>query len=144
MRRPNGKGAPANSKPHLWLRRGCNCYKQGRGRRRVRASRRPLRLASHPPAPIRIHFPLLYLALTLLRGNLLINSQLVSAARRLINRRRVARWRHAQNPPSAPRRRDLRAFILKCSPPGRHYRARLPNLTARRAFVQLHPNPRSG
>lgn len=45
-------------------------------------------------------FPLLYLALTLLRGNLLINSQLVSAARRLINRRRVARWRHAQNPPS--------------------------------------------
>lgn len=33
---------------------------------------------------------------TLLRGNLLINSQLVSAARRLINGRPpLARWRHA-------------------------------------------------
>lgn len=56
-------------------------------------------------------FPLLYLALTLLRGNLLINSQLVSAARRLINR--VARWRHAQNPPSAPR---FVRVVLKYSP----------------------------
>lgn len=73
-------------------------------------------------------FPLLYLALTLLRGNLLINSQLVSAARRLINRRRVARWRHAQNI-HLPAGRDLRTFILKHLRPRRHS-ARLSNRTA--------------
>lgn len=73
-------------------------------------------------------FPLLYLALTLLRGNLLINSQLVSAARRLINRRRVARWRHAQNT-HLPAGRDLRTFILKHLRPRRHS-ARLSNRTA--------------
>jgi len=70
----------------------------------------------------RFHFlsPLLrYLALTLLRGNLLINLQLVSAARRLINRRRVARWRHAQNPPSASSRRDLYALSLNARHPAR-------------------------
>lgn len=96
----------ANSKPHLWPRRGCNCYNPGRGRRFSRADLYPPPLfpPSCPSALACYTFPLLYLALTLLRGNLLINSQLVSAARQLINRRRVARWRHAQNPPSKPRR----------------------------------------
>lgn len=70
----------------------------------ARAPTRALTCVPHVPLPTSslslCILPLLYLALTLLRGNLLINSQLVSAARRLINRRRVARWRHAQNPPS--------------------------------------------
>lgn len=100
----------ANSKPHLWPRRGCNCYNGARAP--TRADLCPL------PTSYPYTFPLLhYLALTLLRGNLLINLQLVSAARRLINRRRVARWRHAQNPPSAPSRRDLYALSLNARHP---------------------------
>lgn len=60
-----------------------------------------------------------YLALTLLRGNLLINSQLVSAARRLINTRRVARCRHAQYPPSRHTgRRDCACVTLEDLPDG--------------------------
>lgn len=92
----------ANSKPHLWPRGGCNCYK-GRGRRlaRVTPLKPPLCFSLvRYPRPLSLAFSSLYSALTLLRGNLLINSQLVSAARRLINTRRVARWRHAQNLPS--------------------------------------------
>lgn len=109
----------ANSKPHLWPRRGCNCYNQGRGRRFSRADLcpPPLSVPSFPSWLVCYTFPLLYyLALTLLRGNLLINSQLVSAARRLINRRRVARWRHAQNPLSKPRR-DLCVRVILKHPP---------------------------
>lgn len=97
----------ANSKPHLWPRKGYNCYNGSEGADLVPAS------TSYPYT-----FPLLhYLALTLLRGNLLINLQLVSAARRLINSRRVARWRHAQNPPFAPSRQDLYALSLNAHHP---------------------------
>lgn len=76
---------------------------------------------SIPPVPFALSSH--YLALTLLRGNLLINSQLVSAARRLINTRRVARWRHAQNSPLDTESARLCVLPLKiCQPTRRHYR----------------------
>lgn len=53
---------------------------------------------------------------TLLRGNLLINSQLVSAARRLINGRPpLARWRHAYSRARATSLHPAR-FPRVCAP----------------------------
>lgn len=96
-----GRWRLENSKPHLWPCRGCNRYKDGRGRGWE---------------------PGLDSALTLLRSNLLINSQLVSAARRLINRhRQVARWRYTPPPPPTYRLSGKFIVLHYINRPSREY-----------------------